>query len=176
VCVCVCVCVHTHLYTHIFILINIYTIYIHSHTNIPYTYIHICETPDLPASKTPQQDPSATPLLGEHGLCRRKTPSPSPRNGAAYIGLGVMCPYLIDYATSTSLICLGPGRDSAKNSYAHAHIGCLPIFMGVGLKKPAPSCNGICGFPHTYMLQIYIQNFIVETVIVQYNCNNCKIK
>ena len=25
----------------------------------------ICGTPDLPASKTPQQDPSATRLLGE---------------------------------------------------------------------------------------------------------------
>jgi hypothetical protein len=99
----------------------------------------------LPASKTPQQDPSATRLLGEHGLRRRKIPSP--RNGAAYIGLGVTCPYLIGYATSTSLICLGPGSDSAKNSYAHAYISCLPIFMGVSLKKPAPSCNGICSFP-----------------------------
>ena len=72
----------------------------------------VCGTPDLPASKTPQQDPSATRLLGEHGLSRRKTPSP--RNGAAYIGLGVTCPYLIGYATSTSLICVGPGNDSAK--------------------------------------------------------------
>jgi hypothetical protein len=42
----------------------------------------------------------------------------------------VTCPYLIGYATSTSLICIGPGSDSAKNSYAHAHIGCLPIIMG----------------------------------------------
>ena len=39
---------------------------------------------------------------------------PEPRNGAAYIGLGVTCPYLIGYATSTSLICLGPGSDLAK--------------------------------------------------------------
>ena len=83
-----------------------------------------------PASKTPQQDPSATRLLGEHGLHRRKTSSP--RNGAAYIGLGVTCPYLIGYATSTSLICVRPGSDSAKNSTAHAHIGCLPIIMGGG--------------------------------------------
>jgi hypothetical protein len=105
-----------------------------------------CGTPDLPASKTPQQDPSATRLLGEHGLRRRKTPGP--RNGAAYIGLGVTCPYLIGYATSTSLICLGPGGDLAKNSHAHAHIGCLPIFMGVGLKKLAPSCNDVCGASH----------------------------
>ena len=105
-----------------------------------------CGTPDLPASKTPQQDPSATRLLGEHGLRRRKTPGP--RNGAAYIGLGVTCPYLIGYATSTSLICFGPGSDSAKNSYAHVHIGCLPIFMGVGILPPVPSCNGVFGFPH----------------------------
>jgi hypothetical protein len=101
-----------------------------------------CGTSDLPASEMPQQDPSAKRLLG---LRRQKTPSP--RNGAAYIDLGVTCPYLIGYATSTSLICLGPGSDLAKNSYAHAHIDCLPIFMGVGLKKPAPSCNGVCGFP-----------------------------
>jgi hypothetical protein len=105
-----------------------------------------CGTHDLPASKMPQHDPSATPLLGEYGLCRRKTPSP--RNGAAYIGLRVKCPYLIGYATNTSLICLGPGSDSAKNSYAHVHIGCLPIFMGVGILPPVPSCNGVFGFPH----------------------------
>jgi hypothetical protein len=35
-----------------------------------------CGTPNLPASKTPQQDPSATRLLGEHGLRRGKTPAP----------------------------------------------------------------------------------------------------
>jgi hypothetical protein len=63
-------------------------------------------------------------------LQRRK--DPEPRNGTAYIGLGVMCPYLTGYATSTSLICVGPGSDLAKNSYAHAHIGCLPIIMGGG--------------------------------------------
>jgi hypothetical protein len=114
-----------------------------SHIIIPHSIK--CGAPNLPASEMPQQDPSATCLLGEHGLRRRKTPSP--RNGSAYIGLGVTCPYLIGYATSTSLICVGPGSDSAKNSYAHAHIGCLPIFMGVGLKKPAPSYNGVCGFP-----------------------------
>jgi hypothetical protein len=50
----------------------------------------------------------------------------------ALLGLGVTCPYLIGYATSTSLICVGPGSDSAKNSYAHVHIGCLPIIMGGG--------------------------------------------
>jgi hypothetical protein len=55
--------------------------------------------------------------LGEHGLRRRKTPSP--QNGSAYIGLGVMCPYLIGYATSTSLICLRPGSDSAKKTLLH---------------------------------------------------------
>jgi hypothetical protein len=55
---------------------------------------------------------------------------PQAQTGAAYIGLGVTCPYLIF---------IGPGSDSAKNSYAHVHIGCLHIFMGVGLLKPAPS-------------------------------------
>ena len=107
---------------------------------------HHCGTPDLPARKTPQQDPSATRLLGEHWLRRQKTPSP--RTGAVYIGLGVTCPHLIGCAFSTSFTCLGPGSDSAKNSMAHAHIGCLPIFMGVGLLKLAPFCNGVCGFPH----------------------------
>jgi hypothetical protein len=61
-----------------------------------------------------------TRLLGEHWLQRQRTLSP--RNGAAYIGLGVKCPYLIGYATSTSLICVGPGSDSAKKLlciYAH---------------------------------------------------------
>ena len=90
---------------------------------------------------------------------------PEPRNGAAYIGLGVMCPYLIGYATSTSLICVGPGSDSAKNSYAHAHIGCLPIFMGVSLKKPAPSCNGVCGFPHQIFVCLTSQCSMIKKVV-----------
>ena len=101
--------------------------------------------PDSPAKQTPQQDPSATRLLGEHWLRRQKTPSP--RTGAVYIGLGVTCPHLIGCAFSTSFTCLQSGSDSAKNSMAHAHIGCLPIFMGIGLLKPAPFCNGVCGFP-----------------------------
>jgi hypothetical protein len=87
-----------------------------------------CGTLHLPASMTPQQDSSATRFLGEHGLVGER---PQPRNGAAYIGLGVTCPHLIGYATSTSLLCVGPGSDSAKNSYAHPHVGCLPKFMGV---------------------------------------------
>ena len=72
-----------------------------------------------PASKTPQQDPSATRLLGEHGLRRQKTLNP--RNGTAYIGLGVTCPNLTGYATITSLICLRPGSDSAKVLCTCAH-------------------------------------------------------
>ena len=35
----------------------------------------------------------------------------------------------------------------STNSYAHAHIGCLPIFMGVSLLKPVPSCNGAYWLP-----------------------------
>jgi hypothetical protein len=38
------------------------------------------------------------------------------------------------------------------------HIGCLPIFMGVGLLPPVPSCNGVCSFPQTsidYMDQTF---------------------
>jgi hypothetical protein len=69
-------------------------------------------------------------FIGRAQLQWRK--DPEPRNGAAYVGLGVTCPYLIGYATSTSLICVRPGSDSAKNSYAHVHIGCLPIIMGGG--------------------------------------------
>jgi hypothetical protein len=69
-------------------------------------------------------------FIGRAQLQRQK--DPEPRNGAAYIGLGVTCPYLIGYATSTSLICVGPGSDSAKNSYAHVHNGCIPIIMGSG--------------------------------------------
>ena len=109
------------------------------------TLILKCGTLNLPASKTPQQDPSATRLLGEHGLRRQKTLNP--RNGTAYIGLGVTCPNLTGYATITSLICLRPGSDSAKKSYAHVHIGCLPMFMGGGHLYTVPSCNGVCSFP-----------------------------
>jgi hypothetical protein len=43
-----------------------------------------------------------------------------------------MCPYLIGYATSTLLICVGQAVTRQKNSDAHAHIGCLPIIMGGG--------------------------------------------
>jgi hypothetical protein len=86
--------------------------------------------PDSPASRCHNR------ILLQHVYwesmdCRGKRPR-APENGAAYIGLGVTCPYLIGYATSTSLIYVGPGSDSAKNSYAHVHIGCLPIIMGGG--------------------------------------------
>jgi hypothetical protein len=160
--------IHMHIYTCIFIYIYTHTCtytYTGTHTHTCTcshrdTHTHKeglqrgnrfvqsieCETFDWPARKTPQQDSSATRLLGEHWLRRRKTLSP--RTGAAYIGLGVTCPHLIGCALSTSFTCLGSGSDSAKTSMAHAHIGCLPIFMGVGLLKPAPVCNGVCGFPH----------------------------
>ncbi|TNN04552.1 hypothetical protein EWB00_001793 [Schistosoma japonicum] len=85
------------------------------------------------ASRTacgPNPDPSAACFKFMASL-QHEQEDPEPRNSVAYIGLGVTCPYLIGYATSTSLICVGPGSDSAKNSYAHAHIGSLPIFMGV---------------------------------------------
>jgi hypothetical protein len=36
---------------------------------------HHCERPDSPAKQTPQQDPSATRLLGEHLLRRQEDPS-----------------------------------------------------------------------------------------------------
>ena len=71
-----------------------------------------------------------TCLLGELDCRGEKTPSP--RTGAAYIGLGEACLHPIGYAFSTSFTCLGPGSDSAKNSTAHAHIGCLPKLMGGG--------------------------------------------
>jgi hypothetical protein len=56
--------------------------------------------PDSPAKQTPQQDPSATRLLGEHLLCRQE--NPEPRTGAAYIGLGEACltPGLVMHSTS----------------------------------------------------------------------------
>jgi hypothetical protein len=98
--------------------------------------------------------------LGEHGLRRRR--SPRPRTGAAYIGLGVTCPHLIGCALSTSFTCLGSGSDSAKNSMAHVHIGCLPIFMGVCLLKPAPFCNGVCGFPHYSFVGIQLCVFLLR--------------
>ena len=52
----------------------------------------------------PQQDPSATCLLGEDLLCRQEDPEPRP--GAAYIGLGEACltPGLVMH--STSFACL----------------------------------------------------------------------
>ena len=56
----------------------------------------------------------------------------SPRTGAAYIGLGVACLYLIGCAFSTSFTFPGMGCDLAKNPYAHAHIGCLPELTGGG--------------------------------------------
>ena len=108
----------------------------------------------MPASKKPQQDPSAICLLGEHGLHKRKTLSP--RTGTAYIGLGVTCPHLIGCALSTSFTGLGSGSDSAKNSMAHSHIGCLPIFMGVGLLPPAPSCNDVCSFRQLLCVQKFL--------------------
>jgi hypothetical protein len=45
-----------------------------------------------------------------------KTKDPEPKTGAAYIGLGEACLYLIGYAFSTSFTftSLGPGRDSAQ--------------------------------------------------------------
>jgi hypothetical protein len=48
----------------------------------------------------PQQDPSATHLLGEHLLHRQE--DPEPRTGAAYIGLGEVCltPGLVMHSTS----------------------------------------------------------------------------
>jgi hypothetical protein len=88
------------------------------------------------ARQTRQQERRHNRILLHTFIGRALTASakdPEPRNGAAYIGLGVTCPYLIGYATSTSLICVGPGSDLAKkNPYAHAHIGCLPIIMGGG--------------------------------------------
>jgi hypothetical protein len=59
----------------------------------------MCE-PNLPAKQTPQQNPSATRLLGEHLLRRQE--DPDPRTSAAYIGLGETCltPGLIMHSTS----------------------------------------------------------------------------
>jgi hypothetical protein len=74
----------------------------------------------------PQQDPSAH-VYWESLITEAKRPEPQ-----KWSCLGVTCPYLIGYATSTSLICVGPGSDLAKNSYVHAHIGCLLIIMGGG--------------------------------------------
>ena len=56
--------------------------------------------PDSPAKQTPQQDPSATRLLGGHLLRRQE--DPEPRTGAAYIGLGEVCltPGLVMHSTS----------------------------------------------------------------------------
>jgi hypothetical protein len=82
-----------------------------------------------------------THLLGELDCRGEKTPSP--RTGAAYIGLGgrvhtrlvmLSVPHLhaLGLAFSASFACLWPGSDSAKNSTAHAHIGCLPKLMGGG--------------------------------------------
>jgi hypothetical protein len=48
-----------------------------------------------------------TGLLGELN-CRGEKP-PSPRTGAAYIGLGGACQHPIGYAFGTSFTCLGPG-------------------------------------------------------------------
>jgi hypothetical protein len=84
---------------------------------------HSCERPTRQQERHHKRILLHT-FIGRAWLLRRKTLSP--RNGAAYIGLGVTG----SYANSTSLICVGPGSDSAKNSYAHAHIVCLPIIMG----------------------------------------------
>ena len=89
-----------------------------------------------------------TRLLGELDCRGEKTPSP--RTGAAYIGLGEVCLHPIGFAFSTSFACLRPGSDSAKNSTAHAHIGCLPKLVGgsqrhlvmayVASHTPVPQC------------------------------------
>ena len=90
---------------------------------------------------TPQQDPSAH-VYWESLIAEAK----DPRIGAAFIGLGeaclhpigyafstsFTCPHPIGYVFSTSFTCPGPGSDSAKNSTAHAHIGCLPKLIGGG--------------------------------------------
>jgi hypothetical protein len=53
---------------------------------LPFPYLW---APNSPAKQTPQQDPSATHLLGEHWLHRQE--DPEPRTSAAYIGLGEAC-------------------------------------------------------------------------------------
>jgi hypothetical protein len=58
-----------------------------------------------------------THLLGELDCRGEKTPSP--RTGAAYIGLGEACPHPIGYAFSASFACLGQGSDSAKRTLLH---------------------------------------------------------
>jgi hypothetical protein len=92
----------------------------------------------------PQQDPSAHVYWESLIAEAKKTPNPS--TGAAYIGLGeaclhpigyafntsFTCPHPIGYAFSTSFTCPGPGSDSAKDSTAHVHFGCLPKLMGGG--------------------------------------------
>ena len=64
--------------------------------------------PNLPAKQMPQQDSSATHLLGEHLLHRQE--DPEPRTGAAYIGLGEACltPGLVMH--STSFVCTSSGH------------------------------------------------------------------
>ena len=110
-----------------------------------YYFLHGCETPDSPARKTPQQDPSAH-VYWEILIAKAK--DPKPKTGAAYIGLGEECLHLIGYAFSTSFTCLRPSHDSAQTLMHMRTLVVYPYSWASACWNQCHLVMALIGFPH----------------------------